>query len=511
MKFIGTRGTEQEKTFSEVILNPAAPNGGLYVPKKLPKIKLEMLNKFLDFSINDGFTVGYKKLANAILSKFKVDIEKELMDKALYTYLRNFDHPDVVPVVKIKSDMSVAELWHGPTRAFKDMALQPFGVILSELAKKREENYLIMAATSGDTGPATLKTFENKDNIKVVCIFPHEGTSEVQRLQMVTTEAKNEKVLAIRGDFDDAQTALKSLLKDDEFKKTLDESDIKLSAANSVNFGRIIFQTIYHFWAYVKLLDGYEIKFGDKIDVVIPSGNFGNALGAYYAKKMGLPIDKIIIASNKNNVLFELVKYGRYDLRDKRLIKTISPAMDILKSSNVERMIFDKFGEERTRELMESLEEKGYFELTPEELSKVQEDFDADFATDGECEEIIKRYANEEHYLMDPHTATAVKAYENLKEKGAIKNYTVVYSTAEWTKFAPSIYYALTGEDIDREEAELEENAISDKDAIAYIETHYDVKAPDMIRELFEKDIVNEEIINKDEIKQKIIDFIKEK
>jgi threonine synthase len=327
---------------------------------------------------------------------------------------------------------------------------------------------------------------------------------------MITTDAKNEKVLGILGDFDDAQSALKSLLKDDEFKKTLNEEGMKLSAANSINFGRIIFQIIYHFWSYLKLVENGEILLNDKIDVIIPSGNFGNALGAYYAKKMGLPIDKIVIASNKNNVLYEMIKFGRYDLRDKRLIKTISPAMDILKSSNVERMLFDKFGEKRTVELMSSLEERGFFELTPEELKEIQKDFDADFATDGECEEIIRRYANEENYLMDPHTATAIKAYENLKEKGKLNRYTVAYSTAEWTKFAPSIYYALTGEDVDREIAELEENTISDKDAIAYIEAHYDVKAPEMIRELFEKEIVNENIIPKDAIKEEIIKFIKE-
>ncbi|WP_457563322.1 threonine synthase [Caminibacter pacificus] len=505
MKFIGTRGTDEKKSFSEVILNPAAPNGGLFVPEKLPKIDERFIIRYYD----DRDETTYRHIARGILKLFKIDIDKELIEEALYTYLKNFDDPEVVPVVKVKRDLSVAELWHGPTRAFKDMALQPFGVILSDLAKKRDENYLIMAATSGDTGPATLKTFENRENIKVVCIYPHEGTSEVQKLQMVTTDAKNEKVLGILGDFDDAQTTLKALLKDEDFRKTLDEEGIKLSAANSVNFGRIIFQIIYHFWSYLKLLENGEVLLGQKFDVIIPSGNFGNALGAYYAKRMGLPIDKIVIASNKNNVLYELIKFGRYDLRDKKLIKTISPAMDILKSSNVERMIFDKFGEERTKELMTSLEKNGYFELTKEELTKIQEDFDADFATDGECEEIIRRYANKENYLMDPHTATAIKAYEYLKGKGKLNNYVVAYSTAEWTKFAPSIYYALTGEDINREIAELEEQTISDKDAIAYIETHYDVKAPDMIRELFEKDIVNENIINKNAIKDEIIKFIK--
>ncbi len=504
MKFIGTRGTEEKKTFSEVILNPAAPNGGLYVPEKLPKINEQYLLRFFD----EFDEKSYKHVAKSLLKKFKIDLDEELINEALITYIHNFDDTDVVPLVNL-TDFYVAELWHGPTRAFKDMALQPFGVILSSLAKKRGENYLILAATSGDTGPATLKTFENKENIKVVCIYPHEGTSEVQKLQMITTDAKNEKVLGILGDFDDAQSALKNLLKDDEFKKVLEKNSIKLSAANSVNFGRIIFQIIYHFWVYIRLMSKYEIRVGDKIDVIIPSGNFGNALGAYYAKKMGLPIDKIVIASNKNNVLYELITYGKYDLRDKKLIKTISPAMDILKSSNVERMLFDKFGEARTVELMTSLENEGYFELTKEELEKVREDFIADFATDGECEEIIRRYAKEKYYLMDPHTATAVKAYEYLKEKGELGDKkTIVYSTAEWTKFAPSIYYALTGEDIDREIAEVEENTISDKDAIAYIEAHLDVKAPEMILELFNKEITNENIIPKEKIKEEIIKFI---
>lgn len=503
MKFIATRGWDGKKTFSEVILNPAAKNGGLYVPEKLPKIDDRFLLRYYDVKGEKT----YRHIARGILKLFKIDIDDELIEKALYTYLREFDSSDVVPVVKVDKNLFVGELWHGPTRAFKDMALAPFGVILSSLAKKRDENYLILAATSGDTGPATLKTFEEKENIKVVCIYPYEGTSEVQKLQMVTTTAKNEKVLGIRGNFDDAQSTLKALLKDEEFKKFLEKNDIKLSAANSVNFGRIIFQIIYHFWSYLKLVENCEIDMMDKVDVIIPSGNFGNALGAYYAKKMGLPIEKIIIASNKNNILYEFITYGKYDLRDKKLIHTISPAMDILKSSNVERVLFDKFGANRTKELMENLEQNGFFELTKQEHEKIKEDFLADFATDNECKEIIKKYANN-NYIMDPHTATAIKAYEYLKEKGEIKNKVIAYSTAEWTKFAPSVYNALTNIDIDREIAELEENQIGDKEAIAYIETHYQIKAPKVIKELFEKE-VNENIINKDEIKEKIIEFIK--
>ena len=494
MQFIGTRGTENKKNFSEVILNPAAPEGGLYSPEELPSIDKEFITSHKT----------YKSLAKAVIKKFDVDISDESLEKAINLYDK-FDTDEVVPVVKVEDDLFIAELWHGPTRAFKDMALQPFGSILSDLAKEKNENYLILAATSGDTGPATLETFANKENIKVACMYPENGTSDVQRLQMVTIDAKNEKVIGVKGNFDDTQNTLKKLLNSESFKNTLKEKHISLSAANSVNFGRIIFQTIYHIWAYAKLVNDGVIEFGEKIDIIVPSGNFGNALGGYYAKKMGLAIDKIVIASNVNNVLTEWVNNGVYDLTTKELIQTSSPAMDILKSSNVERVLFDKFKEKRTKELMQSLEENGYFELTKEELALIQEDFLADFATDGECEEIIKRYVKEENYLMDAHTATAVKAYENLKDK--LKNKVVAYSTAEWTKFAPSIYYALTDEDLNREIAQEEENTISDKDAIAYIQTHYSVKAPDSILELFEKE-AKENIISKENIKEEILKFI---
>ncbi len=493
MKFIGTRGTDTKKSFSEVILNPAALNGGLFVPESLPSINIEEL-----------LNLDYLSLSKKILKSFEIDIDDELIDEALNSY-KNFDTEDVVPISKIGESLFISELWHGPTRAFKDMALQPFGVVLSKLAKKQKENYLILAATSGDTGPATLKTFENRDNIKVVCLYPHKGTSEVQKLQMVTTTAKNEKVLGILGNFDDAQTALKNLLKDEEFKEILNQKGVKLSAANSVNFGRIIFQTIYHIWGYINLVNNKEINLNDEIDIVVPSGNFGNALGGYYAKKMGLPIRKIVIASNKNNVLYEFIKFGKYDLRDKKLINTISPAMDILKSSNVERVLFDKFKEERTKELMQSLENEGFFELTKDEIAEIQKDFMADFATDADCENIILEYVKNYNYLMDPHTATAVKAYKKLKDK--LTDKVVVYSTAEWTKFAPSIYYALTKEDVNREIAELEEKTVGDKEAIVYIESHCNVKTPDVIRELFNKEI-NETIIDKDEIKSEIVKFI---
>jgi threonine synthase len=295
--FTETRGNDTKKpkkvTFSEAILNPGASFGGLYVPEDFPEIDYQFLQEYKN--------KNYKELAFKILSLFEIDIEEEVIKKALERY-DLFDNPDEpTPLKQIEDNLFVCELWHGPTRAFKDMALQPFGAILSHLAKKEQMTYLILAATSGDTGPAALSTFENKDFIKVVCMYPNGGTSDVQRLQMVTMSENNLKVIGINGNFDDAQNALKELLASDEFRETLNKNKIKLSAANSVNFGRIIFQIVYHFYSYLKLLKEENISIGEEINLIVPSGNFGNALGAYYAKKMGLPVKKIIIASNGYN------------------------------------------------------------------------------------------------------------------------------------------------------------------------------------------------------------------
>ncbi len=487
MQFIETRGNDgvkpKEVSFSEAILNPAASYGGLYVPKSLPSLDEEFFKKHQASS--------YKELAFDLLKKFDIDIEDDLLQEALDLYDRFDDPKNPVPVVQVRDGLYVAELYHGPTRAFKDMALQPFGHILSALAKRRGENYLILAATSGDTGPATLETFKNKPNIKVACLYPAGGTSDVQRLQMVTEDGKNLKVIGIKGDFDDAQTALKNLLASERFKETLSQKGIKLSAANSVNFGRIIFQIIYHIHAYLELLRRDVITFGQKIHLIVPSGNFGNALGGYYAKKMGTPIDKILIASNANNVLTELIQNGRYDLRNKSLIKTTSPAMDILKSSNVERVLFDKFGAARTKELMEDLATKNYYELTSEELAALREDFDADFTTDEEVAATIKEYALEHRYLMDPHTATTIKLYKKHKEYPC-----VAYSTAEWTKFAPSVLQAIEG------------RTARDQEALEAISKRLGVAIPDRIKELFSKPIIHDTVVEKEKIEEEILRFL---
>lgn len=489
MNFIETRGNDGQRpekvSFSSAILNPIASFGGIYSPESLP----DLGQSFLENHLN----ADYKTLARDILAAFAIDIEQDVIEQALALYDDFDDSRNPVPVTKVHDDLYVSELYHGPTRAFKDMALQPFGIVLSALAQQRDEHYLILAATSGDTGPAALETFKNRANVQVACMYPDGGTSDVQRLQMVTEDAPNLKVIGIKGDFDDAQSALKHLLGSDSFKEKLQQKQIYLSAANSVNFGRIIFQIIYHIHSYLELVRQGAITLGEKIYLDVPSGNFGNALGGYYAMKMGLPVEKILIASNRNNVLTQVIKTGHYDLRKLSVIPTTSPAMDILKSSNIERVLFDLLGAERTKQLMQQLDTEQHYELEADELEKLQAIFAADFCDDDEGKQYIKdTFAK--GYLMDPHTATCFKAYDSCRTQ-ALK--TIAYSTAEWTKFSPTIANALTGE-VDTH----------DLDALKSISKQANVEIPAMINALFSKDIAQTSIIEKENIEQEILSFL---
>jgi threonine synthase len=493
MKFIETRGNDgqhpEKVSFSEAILTPIASFGGLYSPETLPDLGESQGESF----ISKHLSSNYKTLARDFLTAFEIDIETSIIDAALKQYDLFDDPANPVPVVKVHNDLYISELYHGPTRAFKDMALQPFGIVLSSIAQKRNENYLILTATSGDTGPAALETFKNKANVQVACMYPIGGTSDVQRLQMVTEDADNLKVIGVKGDFDDTQAALKHLLASERFKKILKQKNIHLSAANSVNFGRIIFQIIYHIHSYLELVRQNEISMGEKVYLDVPSGNFGNALGGYYAMKMGLPVEKILIASNSNNILTQFIKTGQYDLRTLSVIATTSPAMDILKSSNIERILFDLFGAKRTKELMQQLDAENNYQLTADELEQLQSIFAADFCEDGEGKTYIKNIFTK-GYLMDPHTATCFKAYNTCREK-PLK--TIAYSTAEWTKFSPVIANALTGE-IDTQ----------DIDALKSIAKEANIEIPTMINELFEKKIAQTSVVEKNDIEKEILSFL---
>ncbi len=489
MNFIETRGNDGqsplEVTFSEAILSPMSSFGGIYVPKELPQLGTSFLKDHLD--------TNYKTLAKDVLAAFEIDIDASVIDEALDLYDAFDDSNNPAPLVKVKDDLYVSELYHGPTRAFKDMALQPFGRVLSSIAQTKNENYLILAATSGDTGPAALDTFKNRDNVRVACLYPKGGTSDVQRLQMVTEDAPNLKVIGVNGSFDDTQNALKALLNSETFNAKLKEQNIKLSAANSVNFGRIIFQLIYHIHSYLELVRQSAIALGDKVYLDVPSGNFGNALGAYYAMQMTLPVEKILIASNSNNVLTSLINEGLYDLRDSAVIPTTSPAMDILKSSNIERILYDLFGAERTKALMQQLDNEKYYQLADDELAKLQAVFAADYCRDDEGKKYIQdTFAD--GYLMDPHTATCFKAYDTCRDK-PLK--TIVYSTAEWTKFSPVIANALTGEE-----------GATDIDALKAIAKEAKIEMPEQINALFSKEVVQKTVIDKENIEQEILAFL---
>ena len=458
MKLFQTRASAGESLksveFSQALLSPSSAHGGLYAPTQLPQLD----DKFFAEAVN----LTYAQIALKIIEKFGFDADAAMFERAVKRYERFDDPQNPVQVRKIGENLYVNELYHGPTRAFKDMALQPFGALLSELAAKRGEKYLIMCATSGDTGPATLETFADAPGVKVVCLYPKDGTSEVQRLQMINADAANLKVIGIEGNVDDAQRALKSLLASEKFKERLSAAGLSLSAANSVNFGRILFQIIYHVYAHVYLLKTDALK--GEFDIIVPSGNFGNALGAYYAKKMGAKIGKI---------LTEFFTQGRYDLRGKSLVKTISPAMDILVSSNVERLLFDKFGAVRTKELMDSLASDGFYELSNSELDALKEDFDADFCSDEECEKYIKEWAAK-GVAVDPHTATCFKAAANLARP------CVITSTAHWVKFAPSMFKALKNKTLKDEKIGLEALAAEFNDEV-----------PGAIKSLFAKAAVH--------------------
>ncbi|MEJ2633080.1 MAG: threonine synthase [Acidihalobacter sp.] len=472
MNFIETRGNDDQRpaqvSFSQAILSPMSSFGGIYVPERLPTLDIEFLRAHLEGD--------YKTLARDVLASFELDIDPALIDEALALY-DGFDDPaNPVPVMKVRDDLYVSELYHGPTRAFKDMALQPFGVVLSALAKQRGEQYLIMAATSGDTGPATLETFKDRPNVKVACLYPDGGTSDVQRLQMVTEDAANLKVIGIHGDFDDAQSALKRLLGSEAFRTKLKERHTHLSAANSVNFGRIIFQLIYHIHSYLELVRQSAIALGDKVYFDVPSGNFGNALGGYYAMRMGLPVEKILIASNRNNILTDLIRTGRYDMRSRELIATS-----------------DLYGAERTRELMRRLDEERHYELSTDELDRLQEVFAADWCDDDTAKGYIRK-AFDAGYLMDPHTATCFKAYDTCRTR---KLATIAYSTAEWTKFSPTIANALTGE-VDAH----------DIDALKTIATQAETPIPARIQALFDKPVAQGGVVDKADIEDAVLSFI---
>lgn len=437
MNYKSSRGGGAVVASAEAIRSGIAVDGGLFVPVTLPVL-----------SVPTETGVGYIDLAASILAEVLPDYTlDELRRCSVAAYSADkFANPAVVPLVPV-GDSHVLELWHGPTSAFKDVALQIMPHLMSlALAKTAESaDMLILVATSGDTGKAALEGFRDVPRTRILVFYPSEGVSEVQRVQMVTQEGKNVGVVAVEGNFDDAQTGVKKIFSSTSIRELLAQKNLKLSSANSINWGRLAPQIAYYFSAYQSLCEVGRIRNGESVNFAVPTGNFGNILAGYYAKKMGLPINRLICASNDNNVLTEFLWNGVYD-RNRPFHQTISPSMDILISSNLERLLYHATDGDTAKVLswMEELNTTGRYAVDTQTLARIQATFWADWASTQQAMTTIRQVWQEHRYLLDPHTAVAWQVSETYATQTQDKTPTVVLSTASPFKFADTVLQALS-------------------------------------------------------------------
>lgn len=435
LSYQSTRGQESGVTASQAILKGLAKDGGLFMPTFIPE---------LDVTLESLAKMTYQETAYEVMKLFLTDFTPEELKYCINNaYDSKFDTEEIAPLVKADGAYYL-ELFHGSTIAFKDMALSILPYLMTTAAKKNniKNEIVILTATSGDTGKAAMAGFADVPGTRIVVFYPKEGVSRVQELQMVTQKGDNTKVVAIEGNFDDAQTGVKNIFGDTEFAKELDEKGFQLSSANSINIGRLVPQIVYYVYAYAKLLDNEEISSGEEINVTVPTGNFGNILAAYFAKHMGVPIKKLICASNDNKVLYDFFTTGTYD-KNREFILTNSPSMDILISSNLERLIYlsAECDAKVNAGLMKDLSEKGSYTVTGVMKEKMA-DFWGDYATQAESSEIIKHLFDETGYLIDTHTGVAAAVYKKYKKKTSDMTKTVIASTASPYKFSRSVMEA---------------------------------------------------------------------
>lgn len=431
-----TRDSRLRVKASEAILKGLAPDGGLFVPEKLP---------VLDVRMEELKNMSYQETAYAVMKQFLTDFtEEELKDCIARAYDAKFDTEEIAPLAKVDGTYYL-ELFHGATIAFKDMALSILPHLMTVSAKKNqvENEIVILTATSGDTGKAALAGFADVKGTRIIVFYPKNGVSKVQELQMVTQKGSNVDVAAIRGNFDDAQNGVKAIFEDREFAQELADKGYQLSSANSINIGRLVPQVAYYVYAYAKLLANEEIEDGEEINVAVPTGNFGNILAAYYAKQMGVPIAKLICASNENKVLFDFFETGTYD-KNREFVLTSSPSMDILISSNLERLIYLIAGEdsERTKALMAGLKDGGSYGITDDMRQRLA-DFAAGYATEEETAGCIRSVFEKTGYVMDTHTAVAAHVCGQYRSKSKDTRKCVVASTASPYKFVKSVMTAI--------------------------------------------------------------------
>lgn len=443
MQYTSTRGASAPVSSAEAIKKGLAPDGGLFVPSSIPRLSKNEIQELVPLS--------YEERALRILTPFMTDYTKEELEACIVgAYGDNrFSGGHPAPVVPLNSHLHVMELWHGPTCAFKDMALQILPHFMVQAMKKTGEQseIVILVATSGDTGKAALEGFRDVSGTRVIVFYPENGVSEVQKRQMLTQEGHNVHVVGVEGNFDDTQTGVKQIFGSTEINRTMHQQGLKFSSANSINWGRLVPQIVYYFSAYADLISKGVIANGDKVNFVVPTGNFGNILAAWYAMEMGLPVGKLICASNENNVLTDFLKTGIYDKR-RSFVKTVSPSMDILISSNLERLVFEVSGRdgEKVATQMKLLSEKGIYEIGPDARSKINKVFWGGWSSTEETLKTIDTIYNETKYLLDTHTAVAVDVYDKYAITTGDLTPTVIVSTASPFKFNASVAGALYGD-----------------------------------------------------------------
>lgn len=456
-----TRNLTSPITSREAILKGIAEDGGLYVFDAIDESPFQ-LEEFLENT--------YFEMAEKILKKLLPDYQdSDIHDCVQQAYGNCFDDKEITPLQKVGNDY-ILELFHGPTSAFKDVGLQMLPQLMSKaLTQEKNRKVMILTATSGDTGKAALEGFHDVNNVGITVFYPAQGVSDIQRLQMITQEGKNVNVCAIKGNFDDTQSQVKLLFADQTLKNSFDKDNITFSSANSINIGRLIPQVVYYFYAYIQMVKRHEITLGDSLNFCVPTGNFGNVLAGYFAKMMGLPVHRFVVASNANNVLYDFLKNGVYD-RNRPFHKTISPSMDILISSNLERLLYymEHKNPQKVSHLMKDLETKGKYTISDTLKADIQEQFFGGFSNDEETKQTIARVFKETGYVMDPHTAVG---YKVMKEYQEIDNRPcVLLSTASPYKFADKVFEAIGGELLQHDEFSIMKQ-LSDK-------THTEIPAP---------------------------------
>lgn len=491
--YASTRNAEEKVTASQAILKGLAGEGGLFVPTAIPA---------LDIDLDDLAKMTYQETAYAVMSRFLTDFtEEELKNCINAAYDSKFDTEEIAPLVSADGAYYL-ELFHGSTIAFKDMALSILPHLLITAARKNQvkNDIVILTATSGDTGKAALAGFADVKGTKIIVFYPKHGVSPIQEKQMVTQKGENTFVVGINGNFDQAQTGVKKMFSDAKLAKVMDAAGYQFSSANSINIGRLVPQIVYYVYAYAKLYANGEIKKGEKINVVVPTGNFGNILAAFYAKNMGLPIAKLICASNENKVLYDFFSTGTYD-KNREFILTSSPSMDILISSNLERLIYRIAGNDaaKNQAFMKALSSEGKYEITAE-MKEQLKDFYGNYTTEAETAEVIKDLYEKTGYVIDTHTAVAAGVYHKyLKETNDTDTKTVIASTASPYKFTRGVMDAIDKEKYD---------SMTDFELVDELSRISNVKVPQAIEDIRSAKVLHDTVCEVDEMESVVKKFL---